>query len=212
MDEKKLWDKGTAISALGLASKNRSERIVFPEVLLLGPNQIKAISSEADATFIVGEAGTGKTLVLLAVLFKYTGKHVSERELCHVVFCIPKNKIQFRKDVDLFIKKYCQEDWVQICETFDGFLNCSDNIYLVDEFYDSTDKEQFLFVFGAKMWVVAVSTSSEALFNPFLFGNLQTIFLRKLYRSDPMISKLCEKISRLVHQKRNEATNAEFAK
>ena len=104
---------------------------------------MKAINSEADVTFIVGEAGTGKTLVLLAVLFKYTGKHVSEKKLRQVVFCIPKNKIQFQKDVDLFIKKYCQEDWVQIRENFDGFLSCSNNIYLVDEFYDSTNQKCF---------------------------------------------------------------------
>ena len=148
MEEKKLWDKGTAISALGLPSKNRSKRILFPEELLLGTDQVKAIKSQADAIFIVGEVGTGKTLVLLAVLFKYTGKHVSEKKLRQVVFCIPKNKIQFRKDVDLFIKKYCQEDWVQIRETFDGYLSCSDHIYLVDEFYDSTDKEQFFLVLG----------------------------------------------------------------
>ena len=211
MEEKKLWDKGTAISALGLPSKNRSKRIHFPEELLLGPEQMKAINSEADVTFIVGEAGTGKTLVLLAVLFKYTGKHVSEKNLRQVVFCIPKNKIHFRKDVDLFIKKYCQEDWVQIRETFDGFLSCSDNIYLMDEFYDSTDKKQFLFASGTRMWVVAVSTSSEALFNPFCIGSVETIYLRKVYRSDPLISKLCAKISRLVYQKRIER-NYEFVK
>ena len=212
MDEKKLWDKGTAISALGLPSKNRSKRILFPEELLLGPNQIKAINSEADATFIVGEAGTGKTLVLLAVLFKYTGKHVSEKKLRQVIFCIPKNKIQFRKNVDLFIKKYCQEDWVQIRDTIDASVSCSNNIYLVDEFYDSTDEKQLSLGSGIRKWVVAVCTSCEALFNPFCNGNLQTIYLRKLYRSDPLISKLCAKISRLIYQKRNEAAKDEFLK
>ena len=195
MDGKKLCDKGTAINALGLPSKNGSKKILFPEELLLGPDQITAIKSETDATFIIGEAGTGKTLVLLAVLFKYTGKHISEKKLRQVVFCIPKNKIQFRKDMGLFIKKYCQEDWVQIRETFDGFLSCSNNIYLVVI-------KQLLLLSGAKMWVVSVSTSSDALFNPLFFGNVQTIFLRKLYRLDPLISKLCAKISRLVYQKR----------
>ena len=202
VDEKKLWDKGTAISALGLPTKNWSKRILFPEELLLGPDQIKAINSEADATFIIGEAGTGKTLVLLAVLFKYTGKHVSEKKLRQVVFCIPKNKIHFRKDVDLFIKKYCQEDWVQIRENFDGLMRCSNNIYLVDEFYDSTDEKQLFLVSGTRIWVVAVSTSSEILFNPFYIGSVEAIYLRKLYRSDPLISKLSAKISRLVYQKR----------
>ena len=199
------------MNVVGIQQKNESKRIFFPEELLLGPDQITAINSTADATFIVGEAGTGKTLVLLAVLFKYTGKHVSEKNLRQVVFCIPKNKIQFRKDVDLFIKKYCQEDWVQIRETFDGFLSCSDNIYLMDEFYDSTDKKQFLFASGTRMWVVAVSTSSEAVFNPFCIGSVETIYLRKVYRSDPLISKLCAKISRLVYQKRIER-NYEFVK
>ena len=190
------------MNVLGLQPKNRSKTVLFPEELLLGPDQIKAINSKADATFIVGEAGTGKTLVLLAVLFKYTGKHVSEKKLRQVVFCIPKNKIQFRKDVELFIKKYCQEDWAQIRDTIDECLTCKDNIYLVDEFYDSTDEQRFLS--GIRMWMVAVSTSSEALFNPCIIGSVENIYLRKLYRSDPLISKLCAKISRLVHQKRIE--------
>ena len=211
MDEKKLWDKGTAISALGLPSKNRSKWILFPEELLLGRDQIKAMNSETDVTFIVGEAGTGKTLVLLVVLFKYTGKHVSEKKLRQVIFLIPKSKIHFRKDVDLFIKKYCQQDSVQIRETFDESLSCSDNIYLVDEFYDSTDKELFLFMSRTRMWVVSVSTSFDALFSPICIGSVETIYLRKLYRSDPLISKLCAKISRLVHQKRIKE-NTEFRK
>ena len=58
------------------------------------------------------------------------------------------------------------------------------------------------FVPGTRMWVVAVSTSSEALFNPRFTGSIKAIFLRKLYRSDPLISKLCVKISRLIYQKR----------
>ena len=211
MDEKKLCDKGTARSALGLPSKNRSKKILFPEEFLLGPEQIKAINSEADITFILGEAGTGKTLVLLAVLFKYTGKHLNEKKLRKVIFSIPKSKIHFRKDVEIFIKEYCQEDWVQIRETNNGLLSCSDNIYLMDEFYDSTDRELPFLLSGAKMWVVAVSTSSEALFNPLFTCSVATICLRKLYRSDPLISKLCAKVSRLVHQKRIEG-NAEFVK
>ena len=197
----------TAISALGLPSKNRSKRIHFPEELLLGPEQLKAINSEADTTFIIGEAGTGKTLVLLAVLFKYTGKHVNEKQLRQVIFFIPENKIYFRKDVNLFIEKYCQADWVQICGTVSDFPSSSDNIYLMDEFYDSTDIE-LLFLPGVKVWVVAVSTCSEALFNPF-FISVETIYLRKLYRSDPLISKLCAKISRLIDQKGTTA-NGEF--
>ena len=211
MDEKKLWDKRTAMSVLGLPSKNRSKKVLFPEELLLGPEQIKAIKSEADTIIIIGEAGTGKTLVLLAVLFKYTGKHVSEKKLRQVVFCIPKKKIQFRKDVDLFINKYCQEDWVEIRDTIDECVSCEDNIYILDEFYDSTGKTPPLMLRGAKVWLAAVSTSSDALFNPFCIGSVETIYLRKLYRSDPLISKLCAKISRLVHQKRIEG-NAEFVK
>ena len=113
----------------------------FPEELLLGPDQVKAINSEAGTTLIIGEAGTGKTLVLLAVLFKYSGKHVNEKKLRRVIFLIPKSKIHFRKDVELFIEKYCQKDWIQIRDFTDQFLCCRDNIYLMDEFYDSTDGE-----------------------------------------------------------------------
>ena len=213
VDDKKLCDKEAVRSALGLPSKNRSKKILFPEELLLGPEQIKAINSEADITFIIGEAGTGKTLVLLAVLFKYTGKHVNEKKLRKVIFFIPKSKIHFRKDVEVFVKKYCQEDWVQIRQTINGFLSCSDNIYLMDEFYDSIDRKLPMMLRGARIWVVAVSTSSEALFNPFFISSIEIFYLRKLYRSDPLISKLCAKISRLVDQKGTEArTNGEFPK
>ena len=189
------------MSVLGLPSKNRSKKVLFPEELLLGPDQINAINSEADATFIIGEAGTGKTLVLLAVLFKYTGKHVNERKLRQVVFFIPESKIHFRKDVEVFIKKYCQEDWVHVRGNFDNLLGCHDLIYLMDEFYDLSYVEVNFRLIQAKTWVVVVSTSYDALCNPIFFGSIKTIYLRQLYRSDPLISKLCAKISRLVYQK-----------
>ena len=211
VDENELWDEGTVRRVLGLPSKNRSKRILFPEELLLGPEQIKAINSEADTTVIIGEAGTGKTLVLLAVLFKYTGKHVNEKKLRQVMFCIPKSKIYFRKDVELFIEKYCRQDWVPIRENIDGVLICSDNIYLMDEFYDSTDREWPLALVRGKMWVAAISTGCQPLFTALYMDTAEKIHLPKLYRSNPLISKVCAKISRLVDQKGTEEDD-EFSK
>ena len=104
-------------------------------------------------------------------------------------------------------KKYCQENWVLICEVFDGFLSCSDNIYLMDEFYNSTDRKLPLMLLEVKFWAVAESTNFWALFHPFFFGSIEAIYLRKLCRSAPLISKLFAKISRLVDQEGTEAND-----
>ena len=210
MDKNKLWNKGAAECALGIPSKSdqkfQQKKICFPQELILGPEQIKAINSEDDITLIIGDAGSGKTLVLLALLFKYTGKHVIEKKLRKVIFFIPRSKIHFRKDVDFFIKKYCHEDWVQIreMEVFHRFTPfCCDNIYLVDEFYTSLDSKPIYISPGIKLWLVTTSTSSEDSLDPIFSSccNVKTIYFRKLHRSDPLISKVCAKLRKLIDQK-----------
>ena len=75
VDENKRWDKRTARSVLGLPSKNRSKWMRFPGEVLLRPDQRKAINSGACLNLLMGEPGTGKTSLLLALL----SKHVNEK-------------------------------------------------------------------------------------------------------------------------------------
>ena len=91
----------------------------FPANLVMGPEQLEAINSNAKINLLIGEAGSGKTTVLLAILFKHTGKHLKHRDLRNVLFIIPKQKVAFRKYVVGFIKKHCIPD----CVYLPGFMD-----------------------------------------------------------------------------------------
>ena len=88
--------------------------VEFPPNLALGPEQLEAINSNAQINLLIGEAGSGKTTVLLAILFKHTGKHLKHRDLRNVIFIIPKQKVAFTKYVAGFIKKHCIPECVYL--------------------------------------------------------------------------------------------------
>ena len=46
-------------------------KVNFPKELVMGPEQIEAINSTTPVTYLIGEAGSGKTTVLLALLYKF---------------------------------------------------------------------------------------------------------------------------------------------
>ena len=92
----------------------KSTDVKFPTNLVLGPEQLDAISSDEQFNLIIGEAGSGKTTVLLAVLFKLTGKHLKRCDLRQVLFIIPERKVSFAKYVAWFVEKYCVSDCVQL--------------------------------------------------------------------------------------------------
>ena len=170
--------------------------IEFPKTLVFGPEQQKAIMhSKRRVTVLMGEPGSGKTTVLLALLFKYTGKHVSERQKKKVVFSIPPHKTTFRDDIYSFIKEFCSRDWVEVVMGLDESKigrNTGSTIYLFDEVYDAN----FLF---SKLNVgksyTALIAGEKLAYSSDIFRfprpDYEIVYFRKLYRSPAGISKVC---------------------
>ena len=100
--------------ALKYQKPKKPTDVKFPTNLVLGPEQLDAINSDADFNLVIGEAGSGKTTVLLAVLFKHTGKHLKHRDLRKALFIIPEKKVAFTKYVQWFINEYCVPDCVYL--------------------------------------------------------------------------------------------------
>ena len=73
-----LFNKEAAKHSLGMG---KNKIINFPKELVKGPEQIAAINSTTQTTYLIGEAGSGKTTVLLALLYKFTRKHVKPKKL-----------------------------------------------------------------------------------------------------------------------------------
>ena len=100
--------------ALKYQKPKKPADVKFPTDLVLGPEQLEAINSVANVNLLIGEAGSGKTTVLLAILFKFTGKHLKPCDLRKVIFIIPERKVAFTKYVEGFIKEYCNPDCVYL--------------------------------------------------------------------------------------------------
>ena len=110
MELKDRWSdkhRKEAYLSLKYQKQKKPTDVEFPANLVLGPEQLEAINSDAQINLLIGEAGSGKTTVLLAILFKHTGKHLQHRDLRNVVFIIPEEKVAFTKYVAVFIKKHC---------------------------------------------------------------------------------------------------------
>ena len=56
------------MEVVGWTRKIKSNNVKFPTGLVLGPEQLEVINSEKRVAIMEGEAGTGKTTVLLALL------------------------------------------------------------------------------------------------------------------------------------------------
>ena len=162
------WDKeyrsGVNKKAVGYTSKptpvtEDGDLIKFPKELIFGVEQVAAINSNYQHTFLIGEAGSGKTIVLLAVLYKYTGKHVKKKNLKKVHLLIPSSKQELRTNVESFIERNCQKEWTNLNNytVLTGYPFCSDNIYLIDEFEGEAD---FVLPSYAKMWISHTTVDS----------------------------------------------------
>ena len=175
VENSKLFYETAARESLGMPVEkkrsNKKEEVHFPEELVLGPEQIKAIKSTTRSTYLIGEAGSGKTTVVLALLYKFTGKHVNPKKLRKTIFSIPKSKTELKKDVERFIVKYCRTEWTELrdMELFENYGSCLDNIYLFEEMYGSRDA-RFPIRPGRKMWLAYISTSSDNAADPKAFG------------------------------------------
>ena len=62
-------------------TKKMNPQFRFPSSLNFGPERLADILSESIVTsfLLAREAGCGKTTTLLVILFKYGGKHVTEK-------------------------------------------------------------------------------------------------------------------------------------
>ena len=109
---------------------------------MLGPDQLDIIreinQSKRGSFFIYGEAGCGKSFVLLYLLYQHTAKDLDDSQLKKVVFFIPKQKTEFRKFVETFVANYCHSHLVNICDHWSLNLNniiSECELSLVDESY-----------------------------------------------------------------------------
>ena len=183
----------------------KSSVLHFPREIVLGPEQIEAINSERRVVFLMGEAGTGKTTVLLATLFKYTGKHVTEEDRKKVVFSIPYHKKTFKNDIVSFVEQFCVREWVKILLGFDEERVCRNTgstVYLFDEIYDTNFISRTLE--RGKVFAVVIP-GEKMLFESEIFrlprSDLKLIYFRKIYRTKVDISNCCVKLKRLLDKK-----------
>ena len=190
----------------------KSSVLQFPREIVLGPEQIKAINSERRVVLLMGEAGTGKTTVLLATLFKYTGKHITEEDKKKVVFSIPYHKKTFKNNLVSFIEQFCVREWVEIVLGFDDERVCRNTgstVYLFDEIYDTNFLSRILV--RGKIYAVVIP-GEKMTFEPlkrFLFprSDLEFIHFRKIYRTPAKISRCCVKLKRLLDEEKYKKKN-----
>ena len=189
----------------------KSSVLHFPREIVLGPEQMKAINSERRVVLLMGEAGTGKTTVLLATLLKYTGKHVFEKERKKVVFSIPYHKKTFKNDIVSFIEQFCVREWVEILLGFDEERVCRNTgstVYLFDEIYDTNFISRILV--RGKIYAVLIpgeKMTSDLKGFHFLRTDLELIYFRKIYRTPVEISRCCLKLKRLLDEEKYEMRN-----
>ena len=191
----------------------------FPTQLVLGPEQLRIVNSsewktsnfkmreekfQRNITFLIGEAGCGKTTTLLALLFKYTGKHVSpsKNNLRKVVFFIPQEKTEFRRDVKQFVENHCRPEWVQITPLHlllkEEFI--PECIYLIDEFYGSA-KEIISKLKRNRCKVYIACVSSKSAHGIYMRSNGEcwsSVYFRRTYRSPEVLSRVSSKLRRLI--------------
>ena len=191
--------------------RKKSSVLQFPRAIVLGPEQIKAIKSERRVILLMGEAGTGKTTVLLATLFKYTGKHVPAQNRKKVVFSIPYHKMTFKNDILSFIKQFCFREWVEILLGFNEGRVCRNTgstVYLFDEIYDTDFLSRILA--RGKIYAVVIPgekiTTELKRFHCFR-SDLELIYFRKTYRTPAEISRCCVKLKRLLDEEKYKKKN-----
>ena len=111
--------------------------------LILSPQQLSILRSGIRKLVIYGEAGSGKSSLLLALALEKCGKQVSSPE--HVYYFLPDRKNFFREDLETFRQKYCQERYFHVTclSKFKDIANntTSKTTFLVDEVYH-TDVEE----------------------------------------------------------------------
>ena len=132
-----------------------------------------------------------------------------------VHFLIPETKTDLRRDVEFFVEKYCSQTWVQLgsYDIIKRLSFCSENIYLIDEFYVK-DLNFNVLPSWAKIWLVHTSFDSDRASDPIIYPATESevFYFRRLYRSPPMISKVYAKLSRQLDQNSGDSEYGGFSR
>ena len=188
----------------------RVARNNFPELLVLGPEQLKVIqeSKHHDRILLVGGTGCGKTSILLYMLYKNTAKYLRENNCKMVVFVIPEKKTQLRLLVEVFVEEFCNPNYVYI-QSFESFCDFSapqaGKLILFDEIYTtllSYSFDEFARV-NAKI-IVALGLMDGQPYETFpssIPSEWTTFNLWYSYAIPPNISSLCRKLRQLIDRK-----------
>ena len=203
--------KRSIYAAVGWNPKNQAQNrsFKFPEDLVLGPEQLQVINQKLKSklTILAGEAGCGKTTTLLALLFKYSGKHVTSKKLKKIVFFIPEEKKDFRRDVKNFIKTNCQPEWVEVSplRSLEKLTVNYENLYLIDEYYGSgPELAKFLSYTSGNFFIALISAqSSHGSISSGFEIHTSSVFFRRTYRTPEPISRISSKLRRLIDRNKD---------
>ena len=183
----------------------------FPELLVMGPEQLEIIRESDDHSrcVLVGEAGCGKTFILLYMLYKNTSKHLSESDCKKVVFVIPQEKTELRTFVEKFIHENCNKDYVEVISVWSYRKNLINTfgkveIILFDEFYSNFIPETFRNLANLDCRIVValgLFDGEKFASDPYsIFPKWKLFHLRSCYRNPATISFHCMKIRQVAHQ------------
>ena len=183
----------------------------FPDYFLLGPEQLGVIMSESKRICVRGEPGTGKTAVLLALLFINTAKIKHNQKppnFQKVSIVVDKRKTEFWKYVEAFIDNFCDKTYANLVvydRCADKCLHGDENLILVDEssplgdmVFESDEK------LPSEVKIVRTSTSNFIPFRRLEAAEWERIAFRNAYRCPTNIALRYTKIRREEPETYNE--------
>ena len=184
----------------------------FPENVLLGPEQLEVITCKSNRILIRGEPGTGKTSVLLALLFMHTAKvkhHLQSPNFKKVLFFVHECKTEFRKYVEAFIDRHCDKRYAQVMpvsiQSSEFPVDGDAKLILFDEYpfpdYSFRVWKAFMNM-PEEVKLVSILTSSAAVHMPFardFYCGWKTFHLKNGYRCPTNITLRYSKIRRRQH-------------
>ena len=164
--------------------------------LILSPQQLSILRSGIRHLVVYGEAGSGKSSLLLALALEKCGKQVvSSAE--HVYYFVPDRKSFFHEDLETFRQKYCEEGYFHVTylskfkDTVKKYRRKA--TFLVDEVYHTHLKEieDYTPHESSTVWVACVIGGQKNVPDVrVIMGSFKTCYLTVLYRSSAHISGL----------------------
>ena len=163
--------------------------------LILSPQQLSILRSGIRRLVVFGEAGSGKSSLLLALALEKCGKQVSSPE--HVYYFLPDRKSSFHEVLETFRQKYCKERYFHVTylSKFEDIIKNtrSKATFLVDEVYhtDFAEIVAYLKYISSTLWVACVIGGQKNVPDDHKYMSMfKTCYLTVLYRSSAHISGL----------------------